>query len=836
VAQKRKKLKNDNRTEMLREELSIDNEIVTPSAHAEIRRSKALEKQISHLSSRIKEEQKSNTSHRLRIRGLQQDLAIEKKQLNEIRQSISYKIGLTICAPIHYLLSLPWPVTNREFSFNHIVYILLAIVRHPWIFLRNLNWKNLKTLSIAIKKGESVAEIARNLNVLLDNSFFQTDQKPNDLISEDIQLHIDHCFIFFQNVEIQGWIVTDLKVKTISVSISGNELGKVKTGYPRPNVAAKYKDYRYSINAGFQFHGHYESTNTQEEVLIRILFEGGKLQEHAITCEVETIQSQYSTYLQANKLTSRTRVKSRPSYSIFLLNRDDNIGYLERSVKSIESQSYENWELIILDSSGNLEMQAFLQTLLDKRIKIHDICGKNEYHALNQFLPAAQGSYFLLLKAHTLLTSECLREISIALDRSASQSLKGQIIYFDEDEIDDQFQRMQPRFKPGFNPDFLTSFNYIGDTIVVEKSCGNNLNWFDTELESDSIYDILLRSVDAKYTFLHIPKVLAHNFKAPFKSASTVPNGYRALKQHLVRNGIQGDILPGLTESTFRLKRTIIKKEKVSIIIPFRDELPLLKTCVHSILNKTDYPNYEILLISNNSQHQETINFTKRIAAEHDFIRFFEFNVPFNYSRINNWAASKCEGEYILFLNNDISIINRDWLSSMVEHIQRKEVGGVGAKLLYPDETVQHAGVVLNLSGLADHVNKNIYDWDNGYMHRANSIQNFTACTAACLLVKKELFYAVKGFDEINLKIAFNDVDLCIKIREAGFLIVYTPFAKLYHFESKSRGKDDTIEKQKRAASEIKFFRRKWKTILNRGDEYYNPNLTLKRKDSSLNI
>jgi GT2 family glycosyltransferase len=253
-------------------------------------------------------------------------------------------------------------------------------------------------------------------------------------------------------------------------------------------------------------------------------------------------------------------------------------------------------------------------------------------------------------------------------------------------------------------------------------------------------------------------------------------------------------------------------------------------------LSKTEYSNFEILLISNNSEEAETFEYLEDAAEKVPQLRYFEHNVPFNFSEINNWAVQHARGEYILLLNNDIEVINKGWLTAMVEHIQRPEVGAVGAKLLYPDHTIQHGGVIMKVNGVAAHAHRNLHDKSAGYFFRAGVIQNLSACTAACLLLRKSVYEEVGGMDAENLKVAFNDIDLCMKIREKGYLIVYTPYAKLYHFESKSRGSDTTPDKIDRFRAEIFFFQEKWEKFLEKGDPYYNPNLSLKSEDFSLNI
>jgi GT2 family glycosyltransferase len=282
------------------------------------------------------------------------------------------------------------------------------------------------------------------------------------------------------------------------------------------------------------------------------------------------------------------------------------------------------------------------------------------------------------------------------------------------------------------------------------------------------------------------------------------------------------------------LKRYLYERPLVSIIIPTRDKADILKRCVQSILEKTDYDNYEIIVVNNNSVDKETLDYFKSLKRI-DNIRILDYSKEFNFSSINNFAVKNIKGDIVLFLNNDTEVISEGWMTAMLEHVQRDNVGAVGCKLLYPNKTVQHAGVILGLGGLAGHPHTGFPNIDNGYFGRINLIQNLSAVTAACMMMRKSVFEEVGGYDE-NIAVAFNDVDLCIKIREKGYLIVYTPYAELYHHESLSRGYEDTPEKQERFLGEVKYLRGKWGKVIDRGDPYYNPNLILSKGDFSTRI
>jgi len=301
------------------------------------------------------------------------------------------------------------------------------------------------------------------------------------------------------------------------------------------------------------------------------------------------------------------------------------------------------------------------------------------------------------------------------------------------------------------------------------------------------------------------------------------------------RRNIDAIVINGLIAGTYKVEHKIIGTPLVSIIIPFKDHPELLTMCIESILEKTTYENFEVIGISNNSKETTTFDEMERLESLDVRIKFYEYNVPFNYSAINNYAVKTyAKGEHILLLNNDIEIITKDWIESMLEHSQRKNIGAVGAKLFYPNDTIQHAGVIVGLSGVAGHSHKYFPGDSHGYFGRLAIIQNISAVTAACLMIKKPLFNEIEGLNENELKIAFNDVDFCLRIGELGYLNVYTPYCEAYHHESISRGLEDTVEKKMRFKSEVEYMQKQHKKILLDGDPFYSPKLTLDYEDFSL--
>jgi len=364
-----------------------------------------------------------------------------------------------------------------------------------------------------------------------------------------------------------------------------------------------------------------------------------------------------------------------------------------------------------------------------------------------------------------------------------------------------------------------------------------------TGVEGSQDHDLLLRyTAGLSANQIHrIPQVLCHRRA---RNISLAPNskekyfttiaGIKALKDHFVTQKINVLIRKGKFPNTYKVSWPFPKSlPLVTLIVPTTDGYDILKTCISSILQKTTYQNYEILIIDNRISCKKTLSFIDTAINKHSHIRVLKWDKLFNYSAINNYAVSQAEGTIIGLINNDIEVISEDWLTEMVSHAIRPEIGCVGAKLYYPNNTIQHAGVILGIGGVAGHSHKHFPRKSRGYNHRLNLVQNLSAVTAACMVVKKAIFNQVGGLDEVNLPVAFNDVDFCLRVREAGYRNLWTPYAELYHHESISRGAEDTLEKQKRAQAEINYLRKTWREHLS-DDPAYNPNLTIESDNFSL--
>ncbi|MBI1869916.1 MAG: glycosyltransferase family 2 protein [Chlamydiae bacterium] len=506
---------------------------------------------------------------------------------------------------------------------------------------------------------------------------------------------------------------------------------------------------------------------------------------------------------------------------------------LIQCIQSVLNQSYDHWELCLADGGSD---QSYVRKILEKfsrqdsRIKVSflpqnlGIAGNS-----NEALALVTGEYVGLLDHDDLLAPFALFEVVKLLNQDPTLDF----IYSDEDKVSRSSRRRHtPHFKPDWSPDTLLSCNYITHFSVMRKRLVEDVGRFQKGFDGSQDYDLILRVTGKTSRIAHIPKILYHWRESDASVASgasnklyAYPHAKKALESYLGRKGVEAEVLDGKALSLYRVKYHLSPGQKITIIIPTQDKVDLLKTCIDSIFRKTDYKDFEILIVDNQSVKQETYDFYERIGKEKR-VRIIHYPKPFNFSAMNNFAVSHVTSEHILFLNNDTEVINNEWLSAMLEFSQRKDVGAVGAKLYYPNDTVQHAGVIIGLWRGAGHSHKYAARSSHGYMGRLSIIQNLSAVTAACMMVRKEVFEEVGGFDE-KMAVAFNDVDFCLKICEKGYLIIFTPYAELYHDESTSRGRDDTREKRLRSLQEIEYLRERWKFIFEKGDPYYNPNLTL---------
>lgn len=526
----------------------------------------------------------------------------------------------------------------------------------------------------------------------------------------------------------------------------------------------------------------------------------------------------------------RHKFEYSPLISIVVPTYNTKKQYLEEMIASLKAQTYDNWELCIAD--GNSDNRLEIEEVIKRNPKIKYVMldeNKNISGNTNEALKLCSGEYIGLLDHDDTLAPFCLYEVVKTLNEDRSTD----IIYSDEDKFTTlSGARFQPHFKPDFSPDYLRSINYITHFFVIKKSLMDELGGFIDEYNGAQDYDLILRATEKSDKIVHIPKVLYH-WRVHENSTSmdvgakqyVIDAGKKAIEAHIKRLDMPGEVTSLDDKSIYRVRFDVDDEEKVSIVIPNKDHIDDLKKCINSILTRSTYSNYEIVVVENNSTHASIFNYYKKLE-KNNRIKVIYYEGEFNYSRINNFAIDSCNGKYLLFLNNDTEVITPEWLEEMVMFARRDDVGAVGAKLLYPNNTIQHAGVVVGLGGVAGHVYPGAPRDASGYFHRLRLVNDYGAVTGACLMMKKDDFVNAGGFDE-ELAVAFNDIDLCVKMLRLGKYNVYTPFCELYHYESKSRGLDLEGEKNIRFQGEVKMAKEKWKDVLSKGDPFYSPNLSL---------
>lgn len=519
-------------------------------------------------------------------------------------------------------------------------------------------------------------------------------------------------------------------------------------------------------------------------------------------------------------------IRKKPKLVVIILIDHESIHGLGKTIQSLNNQLYDQFETICIctdNSSGYHEVQN-KHTIVSK----NPVCFLEDQGFATFFKGCSGGlvgEFVLFINASDVMPCNALFEIAKVL----SESPHVKYVYSDEDTLDANGVRACPFFKPDWSPDLLMSFPYTGSLSAFAWDQLLQVCSATTDLDSLNLYDLTLRFTECleEHEIFHIPKVLVHRSATAteaekhlqFFDAGPSEAHRRALVESLGRRGIQGEVVDGHRRGTFRVRRKPTGNPAVSIIIPTRNRLSLLRNCIESIESKTTYRNYEILVVDNLSSDARILEYFQSFG--HRVIRYEE---PFNFSRLNNYAVGFAEGEVLLFLNNDVEVIAPEWIDAMLEHGLRKEVGAVGCKLIYPNGSIQHAGIVLGMDpdgsrAVAGHVFKRLKPGEMGYFGLAHVVRNLSAVTAAAMMTRKAVFEEVGGFDG-GLGVSFNDVDLCLRLRQAGYLVVYTPYAELYHHESATRTPGAN-------PAETRAMFDKWGGILGR-DPYYNPNLSLR--------
>lgn len=689
---------------------------------------------------------------------------------------------------------------------------------------------------------------------------------------------MEYCFdsIFVKNGKIfaTGWAVSSVAENEIEITVTDEKktpVDAIVTWAARPDVGlAKYGDPKaghVGIFLEIPFHGqhlvtvYFKEKNAQENVISEqslplnpALIAARKFLKESKAQYVSTKKSliwlkkkltgneyaDYDTWLRIMRVSRqelfeqrKTKFSYAPKFSVVVPLYHTPAKFLKDLVRSMMYQSYANWELCLVNASPeDVHLTSLLENwaMRDKRIRVIRL-EKNLGIAqnTNAGIAASTGEFIAFLDHDDFLEPDALFCYADALNKDKTID----VFYSDEDKTDEYAAHyFYPHFKSDFNIDLLHANNYMCHFLAVRKSLVDTVGGLNEKFDGAQDYDFVLRLTEHTKKIYHCPRILYHWRCSNQSTAASQGNkmyaihaGKAALNAHYKRLGWNARAQEGAVDGWYQTKFTLKEEPLVSILIPNKDHTDDLDVCLNSFFERADYQNYEFIIIENNSVLPETFAYYEKIEKEHDNVKVVYWEAGFNYSAINNFGFKFAKGDYIMLLNNDVELITPDIFQSMLGFCMRPEVGIVGAKLLYNDHTVQHAGVLVGAGGLADHVFKGIHEDDPGYMGRAISSQDVSAVTAACLLVKRSVYEEVGGLED-EFQVAFNDVDFCLKVRKAGYLIVYDADVKLFHYESKSRGMEDTTERFIRFGNEMMLLNSKWDILSTFVDPYYNPNFS----------
>lgn len=689
---------------------------------------------------------------------------------------------------------------------------------------------------------------------------------------------MEYCFdsIFVKNGKIfaTGWAVSSVAENEIEITVTDEKkepVDAIVTWASRPDVGlAKYGDPKaghVGIFLEIPSRGqhlvtvHFKEKDAQGNVIseqslplnpaliaARKFFKESKAQYVSIKKSLVWLKKKltgneyadYDTWLRIMRVSRqelfaqrKTKFSYAPKFSVVVPLYHTPAKFLKDLVRSMMYQSYANWELCLVNASPeDVHLTSLLENwaMRDKRIRVIRL-EKNLGIAqnTNAGIEASTGEFIAFLDHDDFLEPDALFCYVDALNKDKTID----VFYSDEDKTDEYAAHyFYPHFKSDFNIDLLHANNYMCHFLAVRKSLVDTVGGLNEKFDGAQDYDFVLRLTEHTKKIYHCPRILYHWRCSNQSTAASQGNkmyaihaGKAALNEHYKRIGWNARAQEGAVDGWYQTKFTLKEEPLVSILIPNKDHTDDLDVCLNSFFERADYQNYEFIIIENNSVLPETFAYYEKIEKEHDNVKVVYWEAGFNYSAINNFGFKFAKGDYIMLLNNDVELITPDIFQSMLGFCMRPEVGIVGAKLLYNDHTVQHAGVLVGAGGLADHVFKGIHEDDPGYMGRAISSQDVSAVTAACLLVKRSVYEEVGGLEE-EFQVAFNDVDFCLKVRKAGYLIVYDADVKLFHYESKSRGMEDTTDRFIRFGNEMMLLNSKWDILSTFVDPYYNPNLS----------
>lgn len=699
-------------------------------------------------------------------------------------------------------------------------------------------------------------------------------------LEKEVNYYIENCHRRDDSITVSGWCQSAGEVKLELLDAAKQPISEKVEHYYRRDVLSIFPECPKDSKSGFAItakvnageHGPFylemRSGGQMSRAKISKWDEGTKLQNltektmvaarylerngvaataYKIYSKLRKIEgNDYENWRKKHMVTKKdllqqrqTKFLSPKKFSIVVPLYRTKPEYLREMIDSILTQTYPHWQLCM----ANADSPELIPILEKYAAKDSRICftnlEKNEgiSENTNAAMTLADGDYIVLVDHDDIVPANALYEFAAAIDNEPDIDM----IYSDEDKVDMNGKKyFEPHFKSGFNIDLLCSMNYICHLLAVRRDLVEKVGNFDAGYDGAQDYDFILRCSEQAKHIHHVPEILYH-WRCHMDSTAVNPAsklyafeaGRRAIEAHYARLGIPARVENAQFYGMYRTHYEWKEEPLVSVIIPNKDHIDDLAKCVNSIYEKSDYRNFEIVIVENNSTEEATFEYYKKLLAEHENIQVLYYEGGFNYSKINNFGVKAAKGDYYLLLNNDTEMIDGAAIREMLGYCMREDVGIVGAKLLYEDDTIQHAGVVMGFGGLAGHtfIGKNRYD--AGYCGRIICAQNYSAVTAACMMTKRSVFEAVGGLTE-ELEVAFNDIDYCMKVRKLGKLVVYTPYAELHHYESKSRGYDDSPEKVERFNREADILVSYWRDIIEGGDPYYNRNLTLDKSDFSM--
>lgn len=749
-------------------------------------------------------------------------------------------------------------------NFNEINNEVIGMVDLP------VNWKEYKKLIICTEENNKTTRA------------FTISVKRLVRLETALDYYIESEKLLETNIMITGWCMGSHEINFKVYDSKGDSVPIEVTHYFRKDLRYIYPEQSVSQKPGFQIkislpdekrnnkavlimkdgihQAKYKINITRNEKgLYKYLTKAGNavryLERNGMNATVRKIQTKLgkkeaSSYEQWRahyepkpeeiEQQRKTEFGYTPLFSIVVPLYKTNEQFLKEMIGSIECQTYANWELCLADGSADGSLTKLLEQYATANSKIKYVSlteNKGISGNTNEALALAKGDYIVLVDHDDIVPPEALFEFAKALNEDETID----VLYSDEDKVSMNGKKyFEPHFKSDYNPDLLCSMNYICHLFTVRRSLQQQIGMFRSEYDGAQDYDFIFRCCEAAQNIRHIPKILYH-WRCHMESTAANPEsklyafeaGRKAIEAHYQRMEIPAHVEHAQFYGMYHTVYDWKEEPLISIIIPNKDHIDDLEKCINSIYEKSNYHNFEFVIVENNSTEQETFGFYEKMKREHEDVKVLYYKGEFNYSKINNFGVSEAAGDYLLLLNNDTEIINADCLAEMLHYCMREDVGIVGARLYYADDTIQHAGAVIGFGGMAGHTFIGKSRYDIGYFGRIVCAQDYSAVTAACLMTKRSVYEAVGGLDE-KYQVAFNDIDYCLKVRKLGKLVVYNPYAELYHYESKSRGLEDTPEKVERFSGEVERLVTNWPEYFEKGDPYYNKNLTLDNSDFSL--